>query len=107
MEEMLREGLEQLDRINRFVETMRVLSELESREAVWGQTSLKQLEAKLRISAGVLEAEYGRNVIFVPVNADKDFQSFFITFSHFCPISHALSHGELHALTYSPRFGYW
>lgn len=75
MEEMLREGMEQIDRINRFVETMRVLSGLESREAVWGQTSLKQLEAKLRMSAGVLEAEYGNNVTFVPVYADKAFQA--------------------------------
>lgn len=75
MEEMLREGIGQIDRINRFVENMRVLSGLESREAVWEQTSLKQLEAKIRISAGVLEAEYGRNVTFIPIYADKDFQA--------------------------------
>ena len=75
MEEMLREGMGQIDRINRFVENMRVLSGLESREAVWEQTSLKQLEAKLRMSAGVLEAEYGRNVTFIPVYADKEFQA--------------------------------
>ena len=74
-EEMLREGMEQIDRINRFVETMRILSGLESREAVWEQTSLKQLETKIRMSAGVLEAEYGRNVTFIPVCADKDFQA--------------------------------
>lgn len=72
-EEMLREGIAQIDRINRFVENMRVLSGLESRKAVWEQTSLKQLEAKLRMSAGVLEAEYGKSVTFFPVNADKDF----------------------------------
>ncbi|MDE5780025.1 MAG: HAMP domain-containing protein, partial [Lachnospiraceae bacterium] len=65
MEEMLREGMGQIDRINRFVENMRVLSGLESREAVWEQTSLKQLETKLRMSAGVLKAEYGRNVTFI------------------------------------------
>ncbi len=75
MEEMLREGMGQIDRINRFVETMRVLSGLESREAVWEQTSLKRLEAKLRMSAGVLEAEYGRNVTFIPIHADKEFQA--------------------------------
>lgn len=75
IEEMLREGMEQIDRMNRFVETMRVLSGLESREAVWEQTSLKQLETKIRMSAGVLEAEYGRNVTFIPVCADKDFQA--------------------------------
>lgn len=75
MEEMLREGMGQIDRINRFVENMRVLSGLESREAVWEQTSLKQLEAKLRMSAGVLEAEHGRNVTFIPVYADKEFQA--------------------------------
>lgn len=72
-EEMLREGIAQIDRINRFVENMRVLSGLESREAVWEQTSLKQLEAKLRMSAGVLEAEYGKSVTFIPVYVDKDF----------------------------------
>lgn len=75
IEEMLREGMEQIDRINRFVETMRILSGLESREAVWEQTSLKQLETRIRMSAGVLEAEYGRNVTFIPVCADKDFQA--------------------------------
>lgn len=75
MEEMLREGMEQIDRMNRFVETMRVLSGLESRKAVWEQTSLKQLETRIRMSAGVLEAEYGRNVTFLPVCADKDFQA--------------------------------
>ena len=74
-EEMLREGMEQIDRINRFVETMRILSGLESREAVWEQTSLNQLEAKIRISSGVLETEYGRNVTFNPIYADKDFQA--------------------------------
>ena len=74
-EEMLREGIEQIDRINRFVETMRTLSGLESREAVWEQTSLKQLETRICMSAGVLEAEYGRNVIFLPVCADKEFQA--------------------------------
>ena len=71
--EMLREGMAQIDRINRFVENMRVLSSLESREAVWEQTSLKQLETKLRMSIGVLEEAYRRNVTFVPVCADKDF----------------------------------
>ncbi|NBJ94790.1 HAMP domain-containing sensor histidine kinase [Parablautia muri] len=75
MEEMLREGMGQIDRINRFVENMRVLSGLESREAVWERTSLKQLEAKLRMSAGVLEAEYGRNVTFIAADADKEFQA--------------------------------
>ena len=75
MEEMLREGMGQIDRINRFVENMRVLSGLESREAVWEQTSLKQLEAKLRMSAEVLEAEYGRNVTFIAADADKEFQA--------------------------------
>ncbi len=74
-EEMLREGIEQIDRINRFVETMRTLSGLESREAVWKQTSLKQLETRIRMSAGVLEAEYGRNVTFLPVCADTEFQA--------------------------------
>ena len=74
-EEMLREGIEQIDRMNRFVETMRTLSGLESREAVWKQTSLKQLETRIRMSAGVLEAEYGRNVTFLPVCADKEFQA--------------------------------
>ncbi len=71
--EMLREGMAQIDRINRFVENMRVLSSLESREAVWEQTSLKQLETMLRMSIGVLEEAYRRNVTFVPVCADKDF----------------------------------
>ncbi len=75
MEEMLREGMAQIDRINRYVENMRVLSGLESREAVWEQTSLKQLETKLRMSVGVLEAEHGRNVTFIPVYADKEFQA--------------------------------
>lgn len=75
MEEMLREGIGQIDRINRFVETMRVLSGLESGEAVWERTSLKQLEAKVRMSAGVLEAEYGRNVAFIPICADKELQA--------------------------------
>ncbi|MDE5590514.1 MAG: HAMP domain-containing histidine kinase [Acetatifactor sp.] len=75
MEEMLREGIGQIDRINRFVENMRVLSGLESREAVWEQTSLKQLEAKLRMSAEVLEAEYGRNVTFIAADADKEIQA--------------------------------
>ncbi|MDE6998958.1 MAG: HAMP domain-containing histidine kinase [Lachnospiraceae bacterium] len=74
-EEMLREGIEQIDRMNRFVETMRTLSGLESREAVWKQTSLKQLETRIRMSAGVLEAEYGRNVTFLPVCADTEFQA--------------------------------
>lgn len=74
-EEMLQEGMEQIDRINRFVETMRILSGLESREAVWEPTSLKQLETRIRMSAGVLEEEYGRNVTFLPVYADKDFQA--------------------------------
>ncbi|GFI46804.1 sensor histidine kinase CpxA [Lachnospiraceae bacterium] len=74
-EEMLQEGMEQIDRINRFVETMRILSGLETREAVWEPTSLKQLETRIRMSAGVLGEEYGRNVTFLPVYADKDFQA--------------------------------
>lgn len=72
-EEMLRDGMEQIDRLSSFVETMRVLSGLESREAVWEQMTLEQLEAKVRTSAHVLEAEYGRNVVLASIRSDRSF----------------------------------
>lgn len=64
-EEMLREGMEQIDRLNRFVETMRSLSGLEDRVAVKAQTDLGQLERKIRESAQTLEEEYGKAMSIV------------------------------------------
>lgn len=66
-EEMLREGMEQIDRLNRFVETMRRLSGLEDRVAVKAQTDLKQLERKIRESARTLEEEYRKAMSIVTV----------------------------------------
>lgn len=59
--------MEQIDRLNRFVETMRRLSGLEDRVAVKTQTDLGQLERKIRESAQTLEEEYGKAMSIVTV----------------------------------------
>lgn len=64
-EEMLREGMEQIDRLNRFVETMRSLSGLEDRVVVKVRTDPGQLERKIRESARTLEEEYGKAMSIV------------------------------------------
>ena len=64
-EEMLQEGMEQIDRLNRFVETMRSLSGLEDRVAARVQTDLEQLERKIQKSAQTLEEEYGKAISVV------------------------------------------
>lgn len=72
-EEMLREGMEQIDRLSHFVETMRRLSGLEERVAVREQSGIAQLERKIRESARTLEEEYGKSLSVVPIGASADF----------------------------------
>lgn len=72
-EEILREGMEQIDRLNRFVETMRKLSGLEDRVAVREQTDLEQLERKIRESGKTLEEEYGKAISVVTMEHSGTF----------------------------------
>lgn len=74
-EEMLREGMEQIHRLNRFVETMWRLSRLEDRTAVREQTSLEQLEKRIQESARTLEAEYGKAMSVVSAGSDRVFRA--------------------------------
>ena len=74
-EEMLHEGMEQIDRLSHFVETMRRLSGLEAREIMLERTDLAQLEDKIQKSVQTLTNEYGRFVSIAPVYSDRAFQS--------------------------------
>lgn len=74
-EEMLHEGMEQIDRLSHFVETMRRLSGLEAREIMLEHTDLAQLEDKIQKSVQTLTIEYGRFVSIAPVYSDRAFQA--------------------------------
>ncbi len=72
--EMLSESRRQIDRMDAFVETMRKLNSLESREPVLSEISAKELEAEIRAELAVLEKEYGKQSI---LQAPASKESFF------------------------------
>ena len=74
-EEMLREGMEQIDRLSNFVETMRRLSGLEGREIMLEHTNLAQLEVRIQQSSRALIKEYSRCVSVVPERSDRVFRA--------------------------------
>lgn len=59
--EMLSESSRQIERMDAFVETMRKLNSLESREPVAAEISAAALEADIRAELAVLEREYGKH----------------------------------------------
>lgn len=59
--EMLSESSHQIERMDAFVETMRKLNSLESREPVATEISAAALEADIRAELAVLEREYGKH----------------------------------------------
>lgn len=62
--EMLSECGKQLDRMDRFVETMRKLSSLERRELLPDELTAEQLQADLLAEIGILEKEAGKKILF-------------------------------------------
>lgn len=58
--EMLSESRHQIERMDIFVETMRKMNSLESRELVLGEISAKQLKADIQAELAILEKEYGK-----------------------------------------------
>lgn len=62
--EMLSECGKQLDRMDRFVETMRKLSSLERRELLADELTAEQLQADLLAEISILEKEAGKKILF-------------------------------------------
>lgn len=70
--EMLEESSRQIERMDSFVETMRKLSSLESREPVAAEISPAALEADIRVELAVLEKEYGKQAV-LQTSSDESF----------------------------------
>lgn len=60
--EMLQEGMEQIERIHDFVETMRELSSLENREIRCAETNLPEIERQIERSVRSLEKDTGKKI---------------------------------------------
>lgn len=60
MMEMLREGMGQIQRMNRFIETMRKLSSFEERELVYRETDLETLAESIRKNARLMSQDTGK-----------------------------------------------
>ncbi len=58
--EMLREGMGQIERMNRFIETMRKLSSFEERKLLYRETSLETLAESIRKNAGLMGQDMGK-----------------------------------------------
>ena len=61
--EMLSESRHQIERMDTFVETMRKMSSLESRELAAEKISAGQLEADIQAELAILKKEYGKQCI--------------------------------------------
>ncbi len=71
--EMLSECRHQMERMDTFVETMRKMNSLESRELVAAEIAAKELEEEMRAELAILEKEYGKQVILQMPESDKRF----------------------------------
>lgn len=71
--EMLSESNRQIERMDAFVETMRKLNSLESRELTAAEISAAELEADIRAELAVLEKEYGKRFVLQASAADETF----------------------------------
>ncbi len=71
--EMLSESGRQIERMDAFVETMRKMSSLESREPASEEISARQLEEDIRAELAILEKEYGKQCILQARESGKVF----------------------------------
>lgn len=71
--EMLSECGHQIERMDTFVEAMRKLSSLESRELAAGDISAGQLEEELRAELAILEKEYRKQCILQMLESGESF----------------------------------
>lgn len=71
--EMLSESGRQIERMDAFVETMRKISSLESREPASEEISARQLEEDIRAELAILEKEYGKQCILQARESEKVF----------------------------------
>lgn len=61
--EILRTGLDQIDRMNRFVDTMKELSRLEERTVVCEKISVRELAQTMEETGNLLAAEAGKQCL--------------------------------------------
>ena len=61
--EILRTGLDQIDRMNRFVDTMKELSRLEERTVVCEKISVRELAQTMEETGNLLAAEAGKKCL--------------------------------------------
>lgn len=72
--EMLAEVGHQIDRMDAFVEAMRKMSSLESREMAAEEISAGRLEADIRTELAILEKEYGKHCILQMQVSEEGFR---------------------------------
>lgn len=72
--EMLSECGKQLERMDRFVETMQKLNSLERRELYPEELSTGQLQAELSAEISILEKEAGKKILLHNVTPDESFR---------------------------------
>lgn len=73
-QEMLAEVGHQIDRMDAFVEAMRKMSSLESREMAAEEISAGRLEADIRTELAILEKEYGKHCILQMQVSEEGFR---------------------------------
>jgi len=72
--EMLSECGKQLERMDRFVETMQRLSSLERRELCPDELTARQLQAELSAEISILEKETGKKILLRKVTPEESFR---------------------------------
>ncbi len=72
--DMLAECGKQLERMDKFVETMQRLSSLERRELYPDELTARQLQAELSAEISILEKESGKKILFRNVTPEESFR---------------------------------
>lgn len=72
--EMLTESSHQIERMDSFVETMRKMNSLESRELASSEISAAEIEADIRAELSVLEKEYGKQAVLQTPASNERFR---------------------------------